>query len=330
MSDEQEVGEPLARNPRWQIVRRPRRLRRTVGLREAAATIFALTAILPVLVFLSLLNHFELVRKPDAQVGLLMALLVAILGFIVFRGLVDQIARMAKNPGLRVSATVPGLGRITEIRRIRRILNRLLGDVRDSTDHLKNFAIKLLTLNEIVELAARTPRMQDFLERILERSMRAVQATIGSIMLLDRDSQTLRIVAARGLPEEVVERVEIKVGERIAGKIVELGEPVLVDDIATDPRFAKTNNPKYGNGSFVSVPIRAGHHIIGVMNLARKESEGPEPPASQSFTGVDLRFLTAVMTYVACVLENARLHEEIQQLAGASASRDGGNSPPLL
>ena len=70
---------------------------RSVNLRQVAATIFGLTAILPILLFLFFLWHYDLVRETEAQVGLLLALLVAMLGFVLFQRMVDRIADFARS-----------------------------------------------------------------------------------------------------------------------------------------------------------------------------------------------------------------------------------------
>jgi len=109
-------------------------------------------------------------------------------------------------------------------------------------------------------------------------------------------------------------QVEVKVGEGIAGKVVELGEAVLVEDIEKDPRFAKINDPKYGGGSFICVPLRVGDRIVGVVNLAKKE-QTPGGGNSQPFTPTDLQFLNALMTYTAYAVDNARLFQEAREAA---------------
>lgn len=290
----------------WTVLRR---LTRTISIREAAAIIFALTAVLPVLVLLALLDRLDLLKRSETQVGLVLALLVAILGFVVFRRMVDQIAQLARAGGGARIAKLPALGTVAELLRIRRTLKGLLKDAGWSREHLKHLLVMLVALNEVAELAARMPRMQDFLNLALGRTMRTVNATIGSIMLVDGEGRTLRIAAARGLPDEVLD-AEIKVGEGIAGKIAQLGVPVLVENIETDARFAKPNDPRYGSGSFISVPIRLGDRVIGVTNLAKKEVQAADSPDSHCFTAVDLRFVNALMTYVAYALEYARLLEE--------------------
>lgn len=282
---------------------------RTVSLRQAAAVIFALTALLPLLTFLFHLNRHELLGRTETQAGLFLALLTAGLGFVLFRLIVDRIVQLARTVGTQGTDTVPGIGPVTEIAQIRRTFRNLLNDLGGSKEDLRKLMVRLVSLNEIVDQTAHTLPGHDFLDRVLLRTMRVVSATVGSIMLLDPRSPMLRIAAGRGLPDEAF-GAEVKLGEGIAGKVAKLGVPVLVNDIEKDPRFAKPNDPKYGGGSFVSVPIRVGDRILGVINLARKKSEDTAPPGTLPFTTVDLCFVSALMTYIGYVLDNARLRQE--------------------
>src|SRR4030095_1462948 len=157
------------------------------------------------------------------------------------------------------------------------------------------------------------PRIEDLLSHVLERTMRAVSAGIGSIMLLDRDRQTLRLAGGGRLHDRVGRGpVEVKVGEGIAGKVVQMGEAVVVEDIEKDPRFAQANDPRYGGGSFICMPLRVAERIVGVVNLAKKEVT---PGTTGVFSQTDLQFLNALATYTAYAVDNARLFEEAQQAA---------------
>jgi signal transduction histidine kinase len=188
---------------------------------------------------------------------------------------------------------------------------RMLQDLRGSTERLEDLVFKLSTLNEVVELAARVPQLNDLLSLVLERTMRTVRAGIGSIMLLDHESQMLRVVAARGLPDGVIGKAEVRVGEGIAGKVVQIGEPVLVEDISADPRFGKPNEPKYGSGAFMCLPVRVEDRIIGVVNLAKSAAAAPSP----AFSPTDLLFLNTLMTHIAYAVDNARLLQEARLAA---------------
>jgi signal transduction histidine kinase len=300
---------------------------RSLGLRRAADTIFALISLLPLLLFVFFMWHFDRLGETLAQVGVLLALVIALLGFVVFRQMVDRISdrivdlgRVVEGRALEVvpqpaeqAAVVPGLGRIAEIGDIANAFSGMLRELRASTERLEDLVFKLGTLNDMVEMAARIPKIEDLLAHVLERTMRAVSARIGSIMLLDRERQVLRVAVGRGLDDDQSRpHVEVKVGEGIAGRVVQMGEAVLVEDIEKDGRFAKINDPKYGGGSFICMPLRVGDRIVGVVNLAKKEGT---PGAAQTFTPTDLQFLNALMTYTAYAVDNARLFEEAREAA---------------
>ena len=301
---------------------------RARSLREAAAVIFALAAILPILLFVYLLQHANVLQRSDVQAGLFLALVVAAGGFLMFRRIVDHIVRFARGfqpPGpdrvvgsVRETplAPVPGLGRLAEIDQAAEAFYQMLGDLRGATQRLEDLAFKLGALNETVELAARIPVIQDLLGPVLQKTMLAVRATVASIMLVDKEGQTLRLAASRGIPDEIASRAEVRIGEGIAGRVVELGETVLVDDVETDPRFNQPSAPPYGSGSFICMPIRAGERVIGVINMARKKNSADAGAAcAEPFSAIDLQFLNALMTYIGYAVDNARLLEEAQQSA---------------
>jgi signal transduction histidine kinase/HAMP domain-containing protein len=298
------------------------------GLRRAADTIFALISLLPLLLFVFFTWHFGRLDETMAQVGILLALIIALLGFVLFRQMVDRISERIRDlnrvveggalgtvPLPEQSSVVPGLGPIAEIGDIAQAFSGMLRELRASTERLEDLVFKLGTLNDMVEMAARIPKIEDLLAHVLDRTMRAVSAGIGSIMLLDHERQVLRVAVGRGLGDHDHSRphVEVKVGEGIAGRVVQMGEAVLVDDIEKDPRFSRASDPKYGGGSFICMPLRVGDRIVGVVNLSKKESAPGAP--TQTFVPTDLQFLNALMTYTAYAVDNARLFEEARAAA---------------
>jgi hypothetical protein len=64
------------------------------GLRQAASTIFTLTAVLPLLVLTWTLNRLHALHTIEAELGLGIALCVALLGFAMFRGLMGRLSNL--------------------------------------------------------------------------------------------------------------------------------------------------------------------------------------------------------------------------------------------
>ena len=129
-------------------MRPPGFVSKSMNLREAAAVIFVLVALLPLLLFVAFLSVLGLISRTEAQFATFMALIIACLGFVVFRRLVDQISRLAINVTLpisahqklldagKVAARVPVLGQVAEIGQLAGAFHQMLEDLRTSTQRL--------------------------------------------------------------------------------------------------------------------------------------------------------------------------------------------------
>ncbi len=111
---------------------------RSKGLRQAASTVFVLIAVLPLLILTLTLARVHALQTLDAQIGLSLAVAVALIGLVVFRRLMAQLsdvilalrALVAKreaptDPAKGIGTTtrlgahrIPGVGEIGELRDI--------------------------------------------------------------------------------------------------------------------------------------------------------------------------------------------------------------------
>jgi hypothetical protein len=94
-------------------------------------------------------------------------------------------------------------------------------------------------------------------------------------MLADELTGELAIKSARGLDEEIIRRARIPLGDRIAGWVALEGKPLLIKDIERDPRFRIRNIPQYNTRSLLSLPLKIGDKVIGVINLNNKKTAEP-------------------------------------------------------
>jgi GAF domain-containing protein len=98
---------------------------------------------------------------------------------------------------------------------------------------------------------------------------------ICSVMLSDELTGELRVASARGLDDKVVKTTSIKQGDKIAGWVALEGKPVFISDIETDARFAKKSIPQYNSKALMSLPLKIGDRVVGVLNLNNKKSSQP-------------------------------------------------------
>ena len=283
-------------------------------LRYKFILLFALSSLLPVLLFFFLLNQYGLIQEPKVVLILGMAMFVAILGFLFFLRVVKQLGALAQDFVRVEQGELEGLGiregaaELSEMARIADAFNSTLTQLKEHTRELENLVSKLSTLSELTELVSRIPDINEVLQIVLQRTMAAVNAKIGSIMILDDETQVLRIAAAVGLDESVINDTTVPLGEGFAGKVAQTGEPILVEDMEKDSRFHKINDPKYETSSFISMPLRAHLRILGVLNLSKKGDQ-------KTFTESDMKFLTTLLGHIGFALENAKLLQEAKESA---------------
>jgi len=100
---------------------------------------------------------------------------------------------------------------------------------------------------------------------LLERALDLAEAETGSVMLLAGDG-SLSIVAAAGLPEEVISETRVTSGEGIAGWVLATEQPLVVEDL--HGRTARSR--RHGVRSAVAVPIADDDGMLGVLNVGAR------------------------------------------------------------
>lgn len=276
--------------------------------------IFCVASILPMLLFCYVLVKKGLLQDPESTILLGASVSIALLGFICVLRIVNQFAILAREidkaeQGDVGELSMPGTAvEFSEMLQISNAFKTTLSELKTHTKELENLVEKINTMSEMTELVSRIPNINDIIHIVLTRTMGSVNAKIGSIMLVDEKTQSLRIAASEGLDDAVVANTNIRLGEKIAGKVAQMGESMLVDNIEADPRFQKTSNPKYESTSFISMPLRAQHRVMGVLNLSKRSDNA-------DFSSSDLKFLKSLLGHIGFALENARLLKDAQVAA---------------
>jgi transcriptional regulator with GAF, ATPase, and Fis domain len=113
--------------------------------------------------------------------------------------------------------------------------------------------------------------MDSFVEFVSE----LLDLDICSIMLTDELSNELTVKSAIGLDDSVIKKTKIKFGDKIAGWVALEGKPLFIENIEDDARFGKTSVSQYSTKSLVSLPLKIGERVVGVLNLNNKKTSEP-------------------------------------------------------
>ncbi|MHB2016145.1 MAG: diguanylate cyclase [Candidatus Xenobia bacterium] len=161
---------------------------------------------------------------------------------------------------------------------------------------------ELSVLYDASETIVSNMDLEEVSRLILTKAKEILDVKTASLMLLDPETNTLRVKDALGLDVDVMRDIRLKVGEEISGWVAREGKPLLVEDIEKHPVFRKVNKETYATRSLLSVPLKVRDRVIGVLNVNNKES-------GEVFNSGDLKLLSALASLAAISIENATTYK---------------------
>ncbi len=158
---------------------------------------------------------------------------------------------------------------------------------------------ELSTLQEIDRQLNTSLDIRRVMEVTLAWGLRVIDAKAGSIALLNRDDNTLVLMATHNytyVPQS------LPLDKGLAGHVARTGQPVLVNDISQDHRYI-AGCPE--TRSQLSVPIKRENDVIGVINL--------ENPRTDAFSILHLDSASRLADHAAIAITNAQLYAEVKR-----------------
>ena len=162
---------------------------------------------------------------------------------------------------------------------------------------------ELESLQEISLAITAQLELDELLQDVLEQGCRLLAAGAGGIYLVDRTRGDLELIVSHGYARDYA-GARIAPSEGLAGKVLQSGEPLAVDDYSnwegrsqdwkTEPLTA-----------VLGVPLERGEQIIGVLEFAKSAQ-------AASFNEHDLWLATLFASQAATAIENARLLKNIR------------------
>lgn len=147
--------------------------------------------------------------------------------------------------------------------------------------------------------------LPELLDLFIGEVAEQLEAERASLMLLDAETGTLRIVASRGIVEVRPEEVSLPLGRGVAGAVAVSGRGCLGRD------DARALLPDV-SGSYVSAPValsfpvKTGGNVIGVINVTNRRN-------GRHFDEHDLERLDGLAGQLALALERARHVETLER-----------------
>jgi phosphoserine phosphatase RsbU/P len=155
-------------------------------------------------------------------------------------------------------------------------------------------------LYTISEILGRTVRLEEAASTILREISETVGARRASILVHDRVTDTLQVVAAMGVRPEDAPPIAVDDAGSVSARVFRTQHAIIVDG---DEMPCEAEAP-YRRGSMMSVPIMwtspEGGEPLGVVNLSERRSGHP-------FSAGDQKLVAAIATQIGTAIQNARL-----------------------
>ncbi len=188
---------------------------------------------------------------------------------------------------------------------------KLEARVAERTEQLQHEQQSTETLLHILTEVSSSLDLDRALNRTLSLLNNAIGAEQGTIMLLHAEDNLLHYRAGYGYlssQSEVNNRgITLRVGEGLAGWVVQNRESALINDLHQDPRWVRNISSGHDHRSAMVVPMLVAEDAIGVLMVFHR--------SDNFFSAEMLNLVKAIASQVAVAINNAHLYELIRDQA---------------
>ena len=196
--------------------------------------------------------------------------------------------------------------RIEEIEEANYKIADLASDLESKNTHLAQAVDRLSVLYKLGLVINSTMEPERLFGLLLRRTMDALKARVGYILLREEDGQSLRIGAALGIPGN--QATGLRIGLQPGGVshwVVENRQPLLIRSIEEAEEFSRVSRLGFTRETVICAPLVTQNVVIGTLTMANRED-------GTRFSANDLELLSTIAAQASVAINNAHLYEEQQ------------------
>jgi len=172
---------------------------------------------------------------------------------------------------------------------------------------LKAAVEELSALNEIATAITSTQTLEQIVDLIVRKCVKHIKVEQGAVMLLDEKDLSKPFHTMIRKQDSLSNILPYRMDAQLTGWMLKNKNPLIVNDLASDPRFKFMVDKNFPIRSLLSVPMMVKGKMIGLLTVFNKKAE-------TGFSSGDQRLLGIISAQSAQVVENARLYQEEQAL----------------
>ncbi len=170
----------------------------------------------------------------------------------------------------------------------------------DELQKLKSRHERLDLLYQVSNVIHSTLDSQEALQLIVSEAVRLMNASSGSVVLINPTSGFLEISASQNLPG-AARKIKLRIGEGVTGWVARHGKPARVGDVTQDARYIAARR---GVKSELAVPLEVNGETRGVINV--------DSDRADAFSADDQGLLEQLAVQAAKVIHNTWLYEQLR------------------
>ena len=145
-------------------------------------------------------------------------------------------------------------------------------EMREELAMLRSSIRALSALQEIIQRMTPDSNLIDLLDDLLAAALAVVDASDGSLLLLDEDTEELVFAVVRGAARNQLTGFRLPPGKGIAGWVADTRKPEVVRDVRNDDRFYPQVDETFGfqTQTLACVPLLDGDRVLGVIEAINK------------------------------------------------------------
>jgi putative nucleotidyltransferase with HDIG domain len=196
--------------------------------------------------------------------------------------------------------------RIEEIEEANYRVADLAEDLEEKNRTLEQAVSRLSAIYKMGLAINSTMDLSRLFDLLIRKTMETLNAEVGYILLLDKDTWVFKIAGAVGIPEHIDldMLIPVKPGG-VSHWVVEHRQPLLIEDIRAATYLSPTSRLGYKRESVICVPLTIQDKVIGTMTIANRQD-------AKAFSREDLDLLSPIAAQASVAIRNARLYEEQQ------------------
>jgi signal transduction histidine kinase len=163
----------------------------------------------------------------------------------------------------------------------------------------------LETLNQISRVLLIERNRRGVLRLVAEAAARFLRSDTGRVTLLDADEQALVLEAATG-PLEPLVGSAVAVDDSMSGWVVRHGQPLVLNDAASDDRHFRSLHEKIALRRAVTLPLFVRGRCVGALGVDNPRDDRP-------FVERDVELLRELADHTGLVLESIRAVGELAE-----------------